>query len=49
MDLGLRDTEKANGIIQAVQEVIGRKWNEQFVVDLFKVIKEPQHDLSKHR
>ncbi len=32
-DLGLLDNEKANAIIQAAQEVIDGKWNDQFVVD----------------
>src|SRR5215208_5113066 len=32
-DLGLLDRERANAIIQAAQEVIEGKWNDQFVVD----------------
>src|SRR5512132_583337 len=32
-DLGLLDNERANAIIQAAQEVIDGKWNDQFVVD----------------
>ena len=32
-DLGLLDEEKANAIIQAAQEVIDGKWNDQFIVD----------------
>src|SRR5512144_1909355 len=32
-DLGLLDDEKANAIMQAAQEVIDGKWNDQFVVD----------------
>jgi fumarate hydratase class II len=32
-DLGLMDKEKANAIIEAAQEVIDGKWNDQFIVD----------------
>jgi fumarate hydratase, class II len=32
-DLGLLDQERAEAIIQAAQEVIDGKWNDQFVVD----------------
>lgn len=32
-DLGLLDQEKANAIIEAAQEVIDGKWNDQFIVD----------------
>ena len=32
-DLGLLDPERANAIVQAAQEVIDGKWNDQFVVD----------------
>jgi fumarate hydratase class II len=32
-DLGLLDGEKANAIIEAAQEVIDGKWNDQFIVD----------------
>jgi fumarate hydratase, class II len=32
-DLGLLDKEKANVIIEAAQEVIDGKWNDQFIVD----------------
>ncbi len=32
-DLGLLDDEKANAIMEAAQEVIDGKWNDQFVVD----------------
>jgi fumarate hydratase, class II len=32
-DLGLLDAEKANAIIEAAQEVIEGRWNDQFVVD----------------
>src|SRR5215471_12412072 len=34
--LGLVDDERADAIIQASQEVIEGKWNEQFVVDVFQ-------------
>lgn len=32
-DLGLLDQEKANAIIEAAEEVIDGKWNDQFIVD----------------
>src|SRR6266545_6219435 len=32
-DLGLLDDERANAIIEAAQEVIDGKWNDQFIVD----------------
>ncbi len=32
-DLGLLDSDRANAIIEAAQEVIDGKWNDQFVVD----------------
>src|SRR6266540_337002 len=32
-DLGLLDNEKANAIMEAAQEVIDGKWNDQFIVD----------------
>src|SRR4029450_337163 len=35
-DLGLLDQEKANAIVQAAQEVIDGKWNDQFVGDPFQ-------------
>ncbi len=35
-ELGLLDSERARAIIQAAQEVIEGKWNDQFVVDPFQ-------------
>jgi aspartate ammonia-lyase len=35
-ELGLVDPERASAIVQAAQEVIDGKWNEQFVVDVFQ-------------
>src|SRR6185503_18349835 len=32
-DLGLLDKDKADAIIEAAEEVIAGKWNDQFVVD----------------
>ena len=32
-DLGLLDAEKANAIVEAAQEIIDGKWNDQFIVD----------------
>ena len=35
-ELGLVDTKRADAIIQAAQEVIDGKWNDEFVVDVFQ-------------
>nr|WP_200761046.1 class II fumarate hydratase [Effusibacillus dendaii] len=35
-DVGELDREKANAIIQAAEEVIHGKWNDQFVVDVYQ-------------
>jgi len=35
-ELGLIDARRADAIIQAAQEVIDGKWNDQFVVDVFQ-------------
>ena len=35
-NLGLLDDERADAIIQAAQEVIDGKWDDQFVVDPFQ-------------
>ena len=45
-DLGLLDAEKANAIIQAAQEVIDGKWNEQFVVDPFQAGAGTSHHMN---
>ena len=45
-DLGLLDTEKANVIIQAAQEVIDGKWNDQFVVDPFQAGAGTSHHMN---
>ena len=45
-DLGLLDTEKANAIIRAAQEVIDGQWNEQFVVDPFQAGAGTSHHMN---
>ncbi|HET9588939.1 MAG TPA: aspartate ammonia-lyase [Anaerolineales bacterium] len=45
-DLGLLDDERANAIIQAAQEVIDGKWNEQFVVDPFQAGAGTSHNMN---
>lgn len=35
-ELGLLDAKRADAVIQAAQEVIDGKWNDQFVVDVFQ-------------
>jgi fumarate hydratase class II len=45
-DLGFLDAEKANAIIQAAQEVIDGKWNDQFVVDPFQAGAGTSHHMN---
>ena len=35
-DLGLVDAKRADAIVQAAQEVVDGKWNQEFVVDVFQ-------------
>lgn len=45
-DLGQLDPEKANAIIQAAQEVIDGRWNDQFVVDPFQAGAGTSHHMN---
>jgi aspartate ammonia-lyase len=45
-DLGLLDSERANAIIQAAQEVIDGKWNDQFVVDPIQAGAGTSHNMN---
>ncbi|HSL31277.1 MAG TPA: aspartate ammonia-lyase [Anaerolineales bacterium] len=45
-DLGLLDGERADAIIQAAQEVIDGKWNEQFVVDPIQAGAGTSHNMN---
>jgi fumarate hydratase class II len=45
-DLGLLDEERANAIVQATQEVIDGKWNDQFVVDPFQAGAGTSHNMN---
>src|SRR6185503_5174423 len=45
-DLGLLDNDRADAIIQAAQEVIDGKWNEQFVVDPFQAGAGTSHNMN---
>jgi fumarate hydratase, class II len=45
-DLDLLDGSRANGIIQAAQEVIDGKWNGQFVVDPFQAGAGTSHNMN---
>ena len=45
-DLGLLDRERANVIIQAAQEVIDGKWNDQFVVDPIQAGAGTSHNMN---
>ncbi len=45
-ELGLLDSERARTIIQAAQEVIEGKWNDQFVVDPFQAGAGTSHNMN---
>ena len=45
-DLGLLDAERAGAIIQAAQEVIDGKWNDQFVVDPIQAGAGTSHNMN---
>jgi fumarate hydratase class II len=45
-DLGPLDAEKADAIIQAAQEVMDGKWNDQFVVDPFQAGAGTSHHMN---
>ena len=45
-DLGLLDSEKAQAIIRAAQEVIDGQWNEQFIVDPFQAGAGTSHHMN---
>ena len=45
-DLGLLDSERADAIIQAAQEVIQGKWNDQFVVDPIQAGAGTSHNMN---
>jgi aspartate ammonia-lyase len=45
-DLGLLDAERAGAIVQAAQEVIEGKWNDQFVVDPIQAGAGTSHNMN---
>src|SRR5512136_2570812 len=45
-DLGLLDAERAGAILQAAQEVIDGKWDDQFVVDPFQAGAGTSHNMN---
>src|SRR5512134_10993 len=45
-ELGLLDSERARAIIQAAQEVIDGKWNDQFVVDPIQAGAGTSHNMN---
>ena len=45
-DLGLLDSERAAAIVQAAQEVIDGKWNDQFVVDPIQAGAGTSHNMN---
>jgi len=45
-DLGLLDPERAGAIVQAAQEVIDGKWDDQFVVDPFQAGAGTSHNMN---
>jgi fumarate hydratase class II len=47
-DLGLLDNDRAEAIIQAAQEVIDGKWNDQFVVDPIQAGAGTSHNMNSN-
>src|SRR5215216_3421311 len=47
-DLGLLDNDRANAIIQAAQEVVDGKWNDQFVVDPIQAGAGTSHNMNSN-
>lgn len=45
-DLGMLDPERANAIVQAAQEVIEGRWDDQFVVDPFQAGAGTSHNMN---
>src|SRR5574338_1486593 len=45
-DLGLLDNERAAAIVQAAQEIIDGKWNDQFVVDPIQAGAGTSHNMN---
>jgi fumarate hydratase class II len=45
-DLGLLDTERAEAILQAAQEIIDGQWKDQFVVDPFQAGAGTSHNMN---
>jgi fumarate hydratase class II len=46
MDLGLLDAERGGAIVQAAQEVIDGRWDDQFVVDPFQAGAGTSHNMN---
>ncbi len=46
LDLGLLDPERARAIIQAAQEVVDGRWDDQFVVDPFQAGAGTSHNMN---
>jgi fumarate hydratase class II len=46
MDLGLLDAERGQAIVQAAQEVVAGRWNDQFVVDPFQAGAGTSHHMN---
>jgi fumarate hydratase class II len=46
MDLGLLDEARGQAIVQAAQEVIDRRWDDQFVVDPFQAGAGTSHNMN---
>ncbi len=45
-DLGLLDAERAHAIVQAAKEVMGGRWDDQFVVDPFQAGAGTSHNMN---
>ena len=46
MDLGLLDVERGQAIVQAAQEVVDGRWDDQFVVDPFQAGAGTSHNMN---
>jgi fumarate hydratase class II len=46
MDLGLLDRERGQAIVQAAQEVVEGRWDDQFVVDPFQAGAGTSHNMN---
>jgi fumarate hydratase class II len=46
MELGLLDRQRGQAVVQAAQEVLNGRWNDQFVVDPFQAGAGTSHNMN---